>query len=725
MVFLSQFAIGHSQAQPFPTSGDLVHDCGKIQRMAGTPESRAACDRLERHLKWLETRLKALCMDSGERIARTVNDVEGVYVKPPAGERFGRFHEEDRLASSWMAPTRGRHYTLWEMDAYDKPGVVWQKRYLIVPQGKARAVINEPNTQLSKPSAKHGVTWRSFGEPADRARGLHSDETTVYDVVSGEVLGTRRFSYASIGPQSLDEGGVPLQHHAWSSRIPERVLYCPNYRPREDVSFIDGRPRDAYEFVARVARPPVMADATAVGVFDLARGSGEREGGCMSASFGPRIGPEDLNVVRIDDYGIKLSVKGTGDALKCQTFFARGYHAKVALYQFYDGSSWKAAEIERRASQTPRALTPVGPATAGAPDAGGKADLRFNRMSRPPAARDLVADCVDAFASSPAGRDCERLDRHIQRQEAKLAGLCKDAGERISRSVEDVAGFLVKFPPHGTSDGTFHAERSADAFLQPFNGRYYSQLEIDAGRPGPQKIEQFRQILTAKGTARPLAEVSKVLVDTVTSRHALTWRSIADPADGRTGLYGDETTVYDIVSGHVLAARRIYYYALRAGVVDETGQALESGHWRQKALPQYVQTCRNFKLREDGRYDDLRPRDSYDFVSRVLKPSPLAADAAIGIFDLARGKGPHHGSCNFARFGPRIVPEDLEVTYVEVNSIKISIKGTRDALWCGDYYADSRRAWVHQTELVFYDGTRWGFEDIDRRSGLRARVLKR
>lgn len=722
-ILLIQLAAGHVHAQPFPTSADLVPDCGKDQRMAGTPESRAACDRLERHLKWLETRLKAVCVDSGERIVRTVNDVEGVYVKPPAGERFGRFHEEDRMASSWMSPTRFRHYTLWEMDAFDKPGVVWQKRYLIAPpQGPQRSKINEPSTQLGKPSARYGVTWRTFGEPADLARGLQGDETVVYDVAGGEILGTRRFYAAFVGPQSAGEGGVSLHHHEWGRRFQERVFYCPNYRPREDVGFIDGRPRDAYEFVARVARPPVMADATAVGVFDLAHGSGVREGGCMSASFGPRIGPEDLNVVRIDDHGIRLSVKGTGDALKCPKFFAPGYHAKAARYRFYDGSSWGPAEIERRASLSPRTLTPVGPPP---PEPGGKVDLSFNRMSRPPAARDLVADCVDAVAGSPARSDCERLDRHVQRQEAKLAALCRDAGEKISRIVPDVPGFLVKFPPQGTADDTFHAERGALAYLQPFSGRLYSHVEIDSGAPAPQPIERIEQVLTPNGRERPSVLQSSVRLDKARSRHGLTWRSIANPADRPTGLFGDETTVYDIASGEVLATRRIYYYVLRAGLVDESGQALVSGHWRQKTLPDFAQTCRNFTLREDGRTSDLRPRDSYDFVSRVLRPAPFSPSVAIGIFDLARGKGPHHGSCTFARFGPGIVPDDLEVTYVEVNSIKISIKGTRDALWCGNYYGDSSRAYVHRTELVFFDGTRWGFEDIDRRSGLRDRVLKR
>jgi hypothetical protein len=365
------------------------------------------------------------------------------------------------------------------------------------------------------------------------------------------------------------------------------------------------------------------------------------------------------------------------------------------------------------------------PTQAATPEATAKADLRFNKMSRAATGGDLIPDCADALpADAPARLDCERLDRQIQRLEARLAALCTTAGERILRTVADVDGILVKPPPRGSTDEAFHgSDHTAGAYMEPFSGRYYSLWEIDAPQPGAQKIQQYRQVLVPKANSRPLVNTTGSPVDRAAARYALTWRPILDPAERKQGLFGDETLVYDIATNEALGVRRIFYYALRSGIVDEGGRPLQSPHWQQGRLPDFVQTCRNYQLRPDGRYNDLRPRDSYDFVSRILKPKPMAADAAVGVFDLARGKGPHHGSCTFVRFGPHIAPEDLDVAYVEKDSIKIAVRGTRDALLCANYYAERNRPWVHQTELVFYDGTRWTFEDLDRRSGLRAHAL--
>jgi hypothetical protein len=709
------------------TAAKLVPECG-AQDQSAEAKIRETCERLDRHIQWLEMRLEAACTDAGERIVRTVADVEGLYVKPPSrdpNKSFGRFHEDDRTYMSWMSPRRGRHYSLWEADSFRAPGMIEQRRHEIVPQGKARAKVNEPYQQVVRPSAKYGVTWRALGERADWTRGFHGDETIVFEVATGEVLAVRRFYYYTLQPHVVDEAGMALGSQHWRSRIPEFIKPCRNYRPREERGYIDLRPRDSHEFVSRVLKPKALSDEAAVGTFDLARGSGTKEGGCMVASFGPRIGPQDVELVRIDDHGLKTTVKGTGDSLYCPTFYQPGGHSRSSLYRFYDGRVWTLVEIDKAASMNPRMLTPLRPATS--PQAPGTPpDLRFNMLAAPPSARHLVPDCRDMSeqpADSPKRRDCERLDRHVERAEARLAALCTDAGERITRTVADVEGVFVKQPPTGSADLTFHGEdRHWIAFMSPVVGRHYTVWESNSLGTGG-KIAQYRNVMIPKGKERPIVTNPQQVLEQPTAKYGVTWASIGDGKERSQGIYGDETTVFEVATGNALATRRVYYYALRPGLVDENGQPLQSPHWSQGRLPDFVQTCRNYRLKENRIYNDFRPRDSYEFVARVLKPKPVSNELAVGLFDLARGTGTKLGACAFVTLGPHIGPQDLDVTYVEDNSIKIAIKNTRDALMCNGFYASSRRQLAHQVQLRFYDGSSWTFDDIDRRTDLRARVL--
>jgi hypothetical protein len=60
------------------------------------------------------------------------------------------------------------------------------------------------------------------------------------------------------------------------------------------------------------------------------------------------------------------------------------------------------------------------------------------------------------------------------------------------------------------------------------------------------------------------------------------------------------------------------------------------------------------------------------------------------------------------------------VTYVKENSIRIAIKGTGDALVCNGFYTPPMRDLANKTVFRFYDANRWSFEDIDKRTNLRA-----
>lgn len=689
-------------------------------------ESKDACVQLDRHIKWLEARLMAACVNAGERIIRTATDVEGIYVKPPSqeeGEPFGLFHEEDRIYVSWISPRRSRHFTLMEMNLFRKPGKFGQWRQEIVPQGKSRAKVKETYKDVDRPSAKYGVTWHALGGRDDRTRGVYGDETTVFEVATGQLLAVRRFYYYRIDHHTVDTESRILQSPHWKHRIPEVIKPCGNYRPAIDHGYIDRRPRDSHQFVARVLKAKTMSDEAALGTFDLTHGSGEKEGGCMTASFGPRVQPEDLELQRIDDHGLKITLKGTRDSLYCEKFYAPGMHSKTALYRFYDGRAWALAEIDKAASLNPRTLTPL--RRAGLPP-GEALDLRFNQFAGVPRASQLVVDCRNV-AGEPAGSlklaDCERLDRHIERMEARLAAACTDAGERIARTVADVEGAFVRQARPGSADDTFHSEdRNWGAYMDPVRGRHYTLWE-SIGPPGVVKIEQRRYVMTPKGKERPLVDLPQQSLDRPTAKYGFTWSSVGDTAARAQGLHGDETTVFEVATGEVLATRRVYYYVLGAAVVDEGGRSLQSPHWSQGALPNFVQTCRNYRLKENRIHTDFRPRDSYEFVARVLKPKPVADALAVGLFNLSRGTGTKTGSCAFVTFGPRISPPDVEVSYVEHNSIRLAVRGTRDSLLCTGFYIPALRRVAHQAEFRFYDGSSWTFEDIDRRTNLRARVL--
>lgn len=102
------------------------------------------------------------------------------------------------------------------------------------------------------------------------------------------------------------------------------------------------------------------------------------------------------------------------------------------------------------------------------------------------------------------------------------------------------------------------------------------------------------------------------------------------------------------------------------------------------------------------------------------KPVLLPGEYPVTRFDLSRGSGTKGHSCiGHTTFGPGIAPEDLEVTYVMHNSIRIAIRGTDDALVCRGFYVPALRAVAHRSVFRFFDANRWSFEDIDQRANLR------
>lgn len=348
-------------------------------------------------------------------------------------------------------------------------------------------------------------------------------------------------------------------------------------------------------------------------------------------------------------------------------------------------------------------------------------EFRFNGLSAPVTARQLIVECrgmLQQPTHSLNRQDCERLDRHINWLESRLKSLCVGAGERIVRTAVDVDTIYLKPPSRSPDDSfvIFHEDdRMWDHYVAPRRGRHYLRWEM-ASLQAPGKVNWHRYEKSADGKRR--TEVSKPYgqADQPLAKFGVTWRSIGDKDERRFGLYGDETTVFDVAMANVLGVRKFYFYVLQPRTIDQTGKPLQSQFWGRNSFPEVVQPCRNIKIKADDSYIDHRPRDSYEFVARVLKPKILSDELAIGSFDLTRGSGSKQEECLISiTFGPRVTPDDIEITRKDRYSMKIAIKGTNDAIICQDYFFPAIYGRTKDTEYRFYDGLRWSGSDLERR----------
>jgi len=99
--------------------------------------------------------------------------------------------------------------------------------------------------------------------------------------------------------------------------------------------------------------------------------------------------------------------------------------------------------------------------------------------------------------------------------------------------------------------------------------------------------------------------------------YGITWRPLTGPEDQRQGLYGEELKIFEVKTERVLAVRTAFFYAITETTVDASGATLPLSGGPK--LYRFA-TCPNYNPGPDYAYTDLRPRDSYQFVSKVLRP---------------------------------------------------------------------------------------------------------
>jgi hypothetical protein len=214
------------------------------------------------------------------------------------------------------------------------------------------------------------------------------------------------------------------------------------------------------------------------------------------------------------------------------------------------------------------------------------------------------------------------LQAHIRQLEDRLASLCKDAGEKIYEVADNVEGIYIHVRDNtaGKAFGYYHEkDRLSSTYLSPKRGRNYRFWEMDelekagvinhhrieaypAGKPGDQMIE-LKQVTFPQAV------------------YGMSWKGLTSTEDQRQGLYGDELKIFDVKTGRALAVRTLYFYAITNTTIDASGDTLPVQGGQK---PYRFATCPNYNPGLDDAYPDLRPRDSYRFVSKVLRPKQVA-----------------------------------------------------------------------------------------------------
>jgi hypothetical protein len=214
--------------------------------------------------------------------------------------------------------------------------------------------------------------------------------------------------------------------------------------------------------------------------------------------------------------------------------------------------------------------------------------------------------------------------------------LCKaEAGEFVFKTADNVKS-VYNVRPRGvatdyelsdryvledpfTYTDVQRSHKPEEYFVQPYLGSYLAYEIRD-----PDATTRFlRYFRSDKPTGPPYQTgfegrwvrvpylVDKVLVDSVSSRHGITWRGITRPRDREYGIAGGEFLIVDLATGDILGIRR--GFALSGSVPNKA-----TGFWWMSAerCPTYSGSAPNMA-----------------FVRRVLRP---IADVNAGIKPLGQ-----------------------------------------------------------------------------------------
>jgi hypothetical protein len=236
------------------------------------------------------------------------------------------------------------------------------------------------------------------------------------------------------------------------------------------------------------------------------------------------------------------------------------------------------------------------------------------------ALRSNQQDIAQLLTATAAGKtpESQALEAHIRQLEGRLTSLCKDAGEKIYDLAENVEGIYIHVRENnaGKAFDYYHEkDRLSSTYLSPTRGKGYRFWEMDAlGKAGVINHDLIEPYPLGK-VGEQMIELKQVSLPV--ALYGITWRPLTGSEDQRQGLYGDETKIFDVKTERVLAVRTLFFYAITDTTVDASGEALRIPSGQK--LYRFA-TCHNYNPGRDDSYPDLRPRDSYRFVSKVLRP---------------------------------------------------------------------------------------------------------
>ena len=214
----------------------------------------------------------------------------------------------------------------------------------------------------------------------------------------------------------------------------------------------------------------------------------------------------------------------------------------------------------------------------------------------------------------------EPLQAHLRQLEGRLTSLCQNAGEKIYEVADNVEGIYIHVRGRNAAQafGYYHEkDRLSSTYLSPTRGRNYRFWEMDAvGKAGGINHHRIEPYPLGK-PGEQMIELKQVEVPAAV--YGITWRPLTGAEDQRQGLYGDELEIFEVKTERVLAVRTVFFYAITETTVDASGEPLRAPGGSK---PYRFATCPNYNPGADDAYPDLRPRDSYRFVSKVLRPSP-------------------------------------------------------------------------------------------------------
>jgi hypothetical protein len=255
---------------------------------------------------------------------------------------------------------------------------------------------------------------------------------------------------------------------------------------------------------------------------------------------------------------------------------------------------------------------------------------------------------------------------------------CDNASEIIYKTVENVRGVYYLPPNIGHDGNRFHQNDGDHRAYLARPGRLYEFFEV---RRNPSELVEHFEVNDNKVVSKRQ--------DAPTARYAFTWSPITTEQDSKVGVYGEELEVFDRETGEVLGRRTLFYYA--------------PAHQSQPyGMP--IPVCPQTPLKPDIGFVNGQPQDSYQFVSRILKPPALSPEDRARIYDLFKGSGNRSKRCiGYAWIGDGVKPEELAFSRTG-QDLHIKIAATGDSLTCREYFFSGSSSSKY-APLRFADGS--------------------